>query len=171
MQPGPLMLLRNQVEIYSLIWALTAACIIASFIGLLLARPLAGLTRVNVHILAPIIIAIGYAGSYAIDLEIENILLTTLFAIIGYLLIRFRYPRIPVVIALVLGAIAERGYRQSMMMSNENPLIFLQRPICVLLILAIAASLILPNIGRARRARGAGAPGKQGGASNAPEAG
>jgi putative tricarboxylic transport membrane protein len=148
MQPGPLMLLRNQVEIYSLIWALTAACIIASFIGLLLARPLAGLTRVNVQILAPIIIAIGYAGSYAIDLEIANIVVTTVFAIFGYLLIRYKYPRLPVVIAIVLGSIAERGYRQSMMMSNDNPLVFLERPICVLLILAILASLILPNLGK-----------------------
>ena len=40
MQPGPLMLAQNQNEIYGLVWALTGACILASFIGVLLARPL-----------------------------------------------------------------------------------------------------------------------------------
>ena len=36
MQPGPLMLVEHQVEIYGLIWALTASCVMASFVGLLL---------------------------------------------------------------------------------------------------------------------------------------
>ena len=58
MQPGPLILQQHQSEIYSLIWALTASCILASFVGLLFARPLAMLTRIDTQLLAPIIIAL-----------------------------------------------------------------------------------------------------------------
>jgi len=50
MQPGPLMLAQNQNEIYGLVWALTGACILASFIGVLLARPLGLITLVDSRI-------------------------------------------------------------------------------------------------------------------------
>ena len=57
----------------------------------------------------------------------------------------------------VVGGIAERSYRQSMMMSGEDALIFLQRPACVVLILAVVISLALSNLGvlRAWRSRSA----------------
>jgi putative tricarboxylic transport membrane protein len=152
MQPGPQMLVKNAVEIYSLIWALTGACIISSFIGLMLARPLAKLTRIDVQLLAPIIIAVSYAGSYAIDLEIENVIVTTVFAAIGYLMIRFEYPRLPLVIAIVLGSIAERNFRQSMMMSDGDWSIYLQRGVSLALIALIVISLVAPRFGALRRA-------------------
>src|SRR6201999_3290091 len=39
MTPGPLILTNNQVEIYGLIWSLTASCVLASLLGLMLVRP------------------------------------------------------------------------------------------------------------------------------------
>ena len=55
LQPGPLMLIQNQTEIYGLVWALTASCILASCVGLLLIRPLAMVTLVDSEILAPVV--------------------------------------------------------------------------------------------------------------------
>lgn len=152
MQPGPLMLVNNREEIYSLVWALTAACFIASFIGLILAKPLAKLTRVNVHILAPIIIAISFVGSYAIDLEINNIIVTAIFGLIGYLMIVMNYPRLPMVIAIVLGGIAERNFEQTMMISNRNLEIFFQRSPSLVLIGILVLSLLVPRLKAWRRA-------------------
>jgi putative tricarboxylic transport membrane protein len=151
MQPGPLMLVRNREEIYSLVWALTAACIIASFIGLVLAKPLARLTRVNVQVLAPIIIAISFAGSYAIDLAIENVLITAVFGVLGYLMIILNYPRLPLVIAVVRGSIAERSFLQSMMISDGDPKIFFQRATCLVLIAMVLFSLLAPKFKMWRR--------------------
>jgi len=110
MQPGPLMLVDHQVEIYGLIWALTASCVLASFVGLLLVRPLARVTLLDSQILVPLVLCVAFAGSYAIDMTIENVVITAIFGIIGYLMIRFDYPRLTIVIALVLGASAERNF-------------------------------------------------------------
>ena len=160
MQPGPLMLVENQVEIYSLIWALTASCILASFIGLLLARPLAKLTVIDTQLLAPVIIAISLVGSYAIDLTIENAVLSMVFGVIGYLMIRFDYPRITLVIALVLGGIAERNYHQTMQISDGNWAIFVTRVpslvMAAIIVLAFAWPILHPLL-RKKRAQPAGA--------------
>src|SRR5690606_2653060 len=84
MQPGPLMLINHRAEIYSLVWALTAACLITSVIGIALARPLVALSRVDVQVLAPIIIAVGLMGAYAIDMEIMSVFVASGFALVGY---------------------------------------------------------------------------------------
>jgi len=146
MQPGPLMLTQNQSEIYGLVWALTASCILASSLGLLFVRPLALITLVDAQILVPIVLSVALVGSYAINGSIENVVVTAIFGILGYLMIRFDYPRLTVVIAMVLGSTAERGFRQSMMMSDGSWSIFIERHVSVILILAILVMLVLPFV-------------------------
>ena len=146
MQPGPLILMQHQTEIYSLIWALTASCILASFVGLMFARPLAKLTRIDTQLLAPVIIALSLVGSYAIDMVIENVILSAVFGVIGYLMIRFDYPRITLVVALVLAALAERNYHQSMLMGDESWSIFLTRVPSAVLVVCVLFSIASPFI-------------------------
>ncbi|HYK79909.1 MAG TPA: tripartite tricarboxylate transporter permease [Micropepsaceae bacterium] len=163
MQPGPLMLVDHQVEIYGLIWALTASCVLASFVGLLLVRPLARVTLLDSQILVPLVLCVAFAGSYAIDMTIENVVITAIFGVIGYLMIRFDYPRLTIVIALVLGASAERNFHQTMLMSDGQWAIYIVRPICLLLLAGIVILLALP-IARGVSQQIAGAkPSAQGG--------
>jgi len=144
LQPGPLMLIDHQVEIYGLIWALTASCVLASFVGLLFVRPLAMLTLLDSQILVPIVTAVALVGSYAIDRSIENVLLTAFFGILGYAMIRFEYPRLSMVVALVLGSTAERNFHQTMMMGDGNPFIFFNRTVCRVLIVLLIVLLVSP---------------------------
>ena len=58
---------------------------------------------------------------------IENVILSAVFGVIGYLMIRFDYPRITLVVALVLAALAERNYHQSMLMADQSWSIFFSR--------------------------------------------
>lgn len=146
MQPGPLMLVEHQVEIYSLIWALTASCIMASFIGLALVRPLARVTLLDTRILVPVVVSIAMVGSYSVDQTIENVIVTSLFGMIGYFMIRYDYPRLPFVVALVLGEGTERYFHQSMLMSDGNWMIFFERRICLILIASTAFLVFLPSI-------------------------
>jgi putative tricarboxylic transport membrane protein len=144
MQPGPFMLIGHQTEIYSLIWAITASCFVASAIGLLLARPLSKVTAIDSQLLAPIVIVIAFAGSYAVDREVDNIIITAVFALFGYMSIRFDFPRIAMVMAMVLGGIALRSYEQSMMISNGSWSIFVTRPVCMVLVFCIIVGLLAP---------------------------
>ncbi len=155
MQPGPLMLIQNQTEIYGLIWALTLSCLLASSLGLLFVRPLSLITLVDADILVPLVLTVAFAGSYSINAEIENVIVTAAFGIMGFLMIRFDYPRLTVVIAMVLGNTAERSFLQAMAMGDGDWSIFLSRRVAVILVIAIVAMLIWP-LARAmmrRRAR------------------
>jgi putative tricarboxylic transport membrane protein len=61
-------------------------------------------------------------------------------------MIRYDYPRLTIVIALVLGGTAERNFHQAMMMGDGNWSIFLARGMCLVLIAAIALFLALPPL-------------------------
>jgi putative tricarboxylic transport membrane protein len=142
LQPGPLILTHNQKEIYGLVWSLTASCVFASLIGLLLVRPLAYVTLLRSTVLVPIVLSIALVGSWAVDQTIENPILTAVFALLGYAMIRLDYPRLPIVIALVLGAGIERNFHQSILMADGAWSIFLLRPLSLALVLCIAAALV-----------------------------
>jgi putative tricarboxylic transport membrane protein len=152
MEPGPTMLLHHEAEIYGLILTLTLSSVLASVIGLMLVRPLAMITRLDVHVLVPAVIAISFVGAYANETLPGDILIAFVFGIIGYLLIRFDYPRLPLVIALVLGELAERSYHQAMMISDRSWSIFITRPVSAFLIAMILLALVFPVI-RTLRAR------------------
>ncbi len=144
LQPGPLMLIDHQVEIYGLIWALTGSCVLASFLGLFLARPLSRLTLIDSQVLVPAVTAVALVGSYAVDRNIGNVVVTAVFGILGYLMIRFDYPRLTMVVALVLGAAAERNFHQTTMMSDGNPMFYFHRNVCLVLMAGIAVLLVAP---------------------------
>jgi putative tricarboxylic transport membrane protein len=146
MQPGPLMLIQNQTEIYGLVWALTASCLLASSIGLLFVRPLALITLVDSAILVPLVLCVAFVGSYSVNGEIENVIVTAVFGILGYLMIRFDYPRLTVVIAMVLGNTAERSFLQSMQMGDGDWSIFLTRRVSLILIACIVVMLAMPFV-------------------------
>ena len=158
LQPGPLMLIQNQTEIYGLVWALTASCILASCVGLLLVRPLAMVTLVDSEILAPVVICIALIGSFAIDGQIGNVVVTAVFGLLGYLMLQFDYPRLTVVVSLVLGGTAERSFHQAMMMANGHWSIFVDRWVSAVLVAAIVLLLGSPLLRllpwRWRRRRG-----------------
>jgi putative tricarboxylic transport membrane protein len=160
LQPGPLMLIDHQVEIYGLIWALTGACILGSSVGLLLARPLARLTLIDAQVLVPVVTAVALLGSWAVDRSIENVVVTAVFGILGYLMIRFDYPRLTLVVAMVLGATAERNFRQTAMMDDGGLSIYLHRTPSLVLLIGIAVLLMSPLIRRffSRERTGASVP-------------
>ena len=153
MQPGPLILMQHQTEVYGLVWALTASCVLASMGGLLLIRPLAKVTLVPTGVLVPVILCVALAGSWAVDQSIENVLVTLVFALVGYAMIRFHYPRLPIVIALVLGASVERNFQQSMAMGDNSWAIFLDRPVALTLLVLILMALFFSPVRALQRTR------------------
>ena len=156
MQPGPMMLLNNEREIYALIIALTLSAVFSAVIGLALVRWLAMVTLVKGQLLAPLVIAVSLVGSYAIDSRPGDVVIAALLGILGYLMLRFNYPRLPLVIALVLGETAERGFLQSMMIGHGDWGIFIATPTSIFMVLLILFTLgwsFIPGILRNRALR------------------
>ncbi|HSM20048.1 MAG TPA: tripartite tricarboxylate transporter permease, partial [Hyphomicrobiales bacterium] len=65
------------------------------------------------------------------------------------------YPVAPAVLAIVLGPLAERSLRQSLLISQGEPSIFLQRPLSAIFIAAAVILFVYPIIANWWRRRGA----------------
>ncbi|KMK65035.1 tripartite tricarboxylate transporter permease [Puniceibacterium sp. IMCC21224] len=150
-EPGPTILLQNQAEVYGLILALTLSAVGASVIGLLLSRWLVLITYVNVHFLVPVVVAVSLTGVYVLDGKLGDVILAMVMGVVGYLMIRFDYPRLTLVIALVLGETAERSFHQTQLISDYDMLGFMAgRPQSLVLIVLILLTLLLPGLRKTR---------------------
>ena len=75
------------------------------------------------------IVVVCAVGSYAVHSSMIDIWYMLIFGVVGYAFKKLDYPLAPLVLALVLGDLAENALRQSLIMSQGTPGIFVTRPI------------------------------------------
>lgn len=146
LEPGPLMLIEHEGIVFSLILALAASCVMASLIGLMVTRQLALITLVDVHVLVPAVVSIALVGVYALHGNFGDVVCALAFGVAGYLMLRYNYPRVTLVIALVLGELAERSFHQSMAMADGDWSVFITRGVSLALLVFIIACFITPAV-------------------------
>jgi len=151
LQPGPSLLINHLDVISSLLLSIALASVVASVICLLVARRLALLTLVDVNWLVPIILAVSTVGAFALRSNLYDAVVAVIFGFVGYVMIRFDYPRLPLVIALFLGEVVEINFRQTMMIARGDWTIFFTRGLSLTLFLLILLSLSIPLLRRLRR--------------------
>jgi putative tricarboxylic transport membrane protein len=129
LQPGP-MLFKDRPDF---VWGLIASIWASNAIGVLIVLsfvPLfAAILRIPFGILMPSIVFVCAIGAYAVNNRMIDIWYMIIFGFVGYAFKKLDYPIAPMVLALVLGDLAESAMRQSLVMSQGSPLIFLTRPI------------------------------------------
>jgi putative tricarboxylic transport membrane protein len=139
-QPGPL-LFQQQPK---LVWGLIASMYVGNVMLLILNLPLvplfASMLRLPYRFLYPLILGFCFVGVYSVRQSETDLWLLLFFGVLGYLFRIYDYPAAPMVLGLVLGPLIERALRQSMVLSQGDPSIFLTRPISASL---IAISIIL----------------------------
>jgi putative tricarboxylic transport membrane protein len=129
LQPGP-MLFKERPDF---VWGLIASMYTGNVIGVIMVLafvPLfASILRIPFAILTPLIVAICAVGAYSVHNSMIDVWYMLIFGVIGYVFKKLDYPLAPLVLALVLGDIAENALRQSLIMSQGSVLIFFTRPI------------------------------------------
>jgi putative tricarboxylic transport membrane protein len=162
LQPGP-MLFKEKPEF---VWGLIASMYTGNVIGVVMVLacvPLfAGILRIPFSILTPLIVAICAVGAYSVHGSMIDVWYMLVFGVVGYVFKKLDYPLAPLVLALVLGDLAENALRQSLIMSQGSLGILFTRPISGVIsavaIFFFALPIITPYWRRVRaRALGAGA--------------
>lgn len=145
LQPGHELFTSNANIIYAVIIGLILANILMGIFGLSMAKYIVKVASIPFAILAPIIIVLSVVGSYAINNNMFDVYVMAAFGLIGYLMRKTSFSTAAVVIAMILGTMAEIGYRQSIVMSKGDVLsYYISRPISLILISLILLSLISP---------------------------
>jgi putative tricarboxylic transport membrane protein len=157
LQPGPLLFIEQK----DFVWGLIASIYLGNVAGLIVVLttvPLfAAILRIPFSIIAPVIIAICAVGAYTVHNALLDVTVMLIFGVVGYVFKKLSYPLAPLVLALVLGDLAESSFRQAMLISNGSLTIFwsnwLVGSICTLALFMLFWPLISIGLGRMRRGR------------------
>ena len=103
-------------------------------------------------VLIPSIAVLCVLGSYGIRNTFFDSATMLIFGAIGYLMNRYGFPVVPMIIGLVLGGELEEQLRLSLTLSGGDPTVFVRQPIAAGLLLLTIAVLVAPAVRAARRA-------------------
>ncbi len=106
--PGPDMLTKNLDVTYTLVWSVAIANIIGAGTCFAFANQLAKVALIRIGILAPVVLAITYVGAFQGSRQWGDIYALLIFGLIGWIMKRLRWPRPPLILGFVLGALVER---------------------------------------------------------------
>ena len=146
LQPGPMLFVDNRDFVWGLIASMYTGNVIGVVMVLAFVPFFAAILRVPFAILTPLIVVICAIGSYAVHNSMIDIWYMLIFGVVGYVFKKLDYPIAPLVLALVLGDLAENALRQSLIMSQGSLAIFLARPISGAITAAAIFFFILPII-------------------------
>jgi len=130
---------------YTVILGFILANFLMAIIGMAISRYIVRLTRLDVRILAPIIITIAVVGSYALGNSMYDVWVMLIFGLLGYFMRKHGFHPAAMALGLILGPMAEKGFRQSLILSQGSlAAYYFTRPISVILIILIVATLVAP---------------------------
>jgi putative tricarboxylic transport membrane protein len=144
LRPGPL-LMTEAPEVF---WGVVASLYVGNVMLLILNLPLIPLwvkiLKIPYHYLFPLILLFCIIGSYTTNNNSYDIIIMTLFGVIGYVMKKLDYEAAPLVLALVLGPIMENAVRRSLVISDGDVTVFFTRPISAFFLIAGLVILFSP---------------------------
>ncbi|MFC2067198.1 tripartite tricarboxylate transporter permease [Chloroflexota bacterium] len=105
---GPQLIERQLPLVFSMAWGIALANIMSTAVCSLLIRPIAALSMVRIHLLAPFILLFVLVGVYQATYNWGDFVGLFLFGLGGWTMKRLGWPRPPLLIGFVLGGLAER---------------------------------------------------------------
>ena len=160
--PGPSLISSRPEIVYTIMVSMIAINLFMVLQGKFFVRIFARVIKIPAALLVPLLITLCVIGSYACNNSIFDVKLAILFGLVGYVLSKLDIPLTPMVIAIVLGGIAESNLRRGVAMASGSYSIFFTRPISLFFILVSIVSLCYPTIRRfihyCRRKKGDGVP-------------
>ncbi|MBE6904897.1 MAG: C4-dicarboxylate ABC transporter permease [Ruminococcaceae bacterium] len=142
--PGPQLFVEQKHWVYSIMVGLLIVNIFMFLQGKLFIKAFVQVTRVSQQILIPILLVLCVIGAYAGNNTVVDIVIMVGFGIVGYFLRKFEFPLTPMVIALVLGPLAEENLRRALILSDGSFGTFIARPISALFLLIALFTIAWP---------------------------
>jgi putative tricarboxylic transport membrane protein len=147
--PGPQVMTKSP----DLFWGMVASMWIGNLFLLIINLPLIGiwvrLLHVPYRLMFSAILLFCSIGVYSINNDPSDVLLTALFGLAGYVLIKFGFEPAPMLLGFVLGRLMEEKLRQALILARGDLTTFIQNPVSAVLLLVslgIVVVAVLPAI-------------------------
>lgn len=143
-QPGP-QLIGDHPEIF---WGLLASFWIGNLMLLVMNIPLIGvwvrILSIPYKYLYPCVLMLICVGVYSVHNSGFDLFVVVAFAAIGYAMSVAKLSPAPMLLGIVLGVMMEDNLKRAMLLSRGDPLVFLERLICAVLLGLSLLMLIWP---------------------------
>jgi len=130
LRPGPLMFVENLPLIYALFIGIMLSSVYLFVIGKVSIRAISRISEIPNRVLYPVVLVFCLFGSFAINNSIFDVIVMLLMGCVGYIMMVFRFPAPPFLIAFILGPLLEDNFRQAMILSDGGLGILFRSPIC-----------------------------------------
>ena len=151
--PGPQVMTKQP----DLFWGMIASMWIGNMMLVVINLPLVGiwvrLLRVPYRHLYPMILIFCVIGVYSVNNAPVDVIMTAIFAIVGYWLVKHNFEPAPMLLGFVLGPLMEENLRRAMLIARGDVTVFVTRPISGVLLGISLALLILSVLPMIRKRR------------------
>lgn len=146
LQVGPLLFTQHADLIYTIFVGFMAANVLMLIMGMGLMRGYVKVLSVPEYFVIPTILILCVVGSFAINKSYFDVLVMFGFGMLGYILNKLEIPLSPIVLAFILGPMAEKNFRRALMLSKGDYGVFFSRSLTVILFSVAIISLMTPLV-------------------------
>ena len=148
--PGPDMLTKHLTLTYSMVWTIVISNILVVAVCLLFINHVAKLTTIRGNLIIPFILFLCFIGAFTSNNHYGDLILLMIFGGIGYVFMRFEWPRPPFILGFILGRYAEVNLFAATLRYGAH---WLYRPKVVIIFLVTVAFALYPYFQQKRLKR------------------
>ena len=115
---GPNFIDKSKDVVYTIILSNVGQCLLLFPVGFLFIYLASSLVKVPLRYLIPVVLVAAAFGAYAIDGSAAGPVALAIFAVIGWVLARYKYPPAAVVVGMLLGGLLENEALKTMQISS-----------------------------------------------------
>lgn len=146
LRPGPQLFGEELATTYTFLLALMVGNIFIILVGVFLVTRMGRITQIDTHIIIPIIVVLSVVGGYSLRTNWIDVITVIGLGVLGYMMVKHDYSIIAFVLGVVLGPIAEENLMRSLQLSDGSYLIFVTRPLSLLIVMLIVLVLVGPYL-------------------------
>ena len=154
---GPSFIDQNKDVVYAIIFSNFAQAVLLLFVGLGFVYAASSIVRVPLRFLIPSVLVVSVFGSYALTGSSSGPITLFIFAVLGWVMLRYEYPVAATVVGILLGRLLETNLLRSWQVSGGNPSYVLERPGAAAILALMLLSIGMTALSRRRRQRRAAA--------------
>ncbi|WP_261815840.1 tripartite tricarboxylate transporter permease [Vibrio gallicus] len=139
--PGPLLFAHSPEVVYGVFSSMLVANVVMLLVGLLGIRFFCRIIEVPKLLMIPVILFLSVVGAYAINNSMFDVGIAIAFGVLGFVLGKLEIPSSPILLAIILGPMAETNLRKSLLMFDNSWSFLYERPIALAFILLAVFSV------------------------------
>ena len=130
--PGPLVFQESPETVYNVYAGLILCNLALVVIVLLTWKLFTRICSLETTIIFPAVIMFCIIGVYALNSNLTDVWIMLVFAVLGYILSKFKFPMACVLIGFILSPLFEKNFRRALILSKGDFTTFFSSPLCLI---------------------------------------